>query len=251
MKVVSFTSCGNDSVALLQYLFEDKNVQQVTAVYSNTGWAHKDWPSRVEEVKKYVEYNGGVFVEIGSKGFEDLCWAKRGFPSPVMKFCSYELKIKPAKLWLKTFDPNKDFVCAVGIRREESPRRSQWPEWVEESYNHGGRPLWAPLVRYDTVARDELIIKAGFDVLQHRSYECYPCIHATKKELAVLEPWALERVKALESRLGDTHGGMPRVMYRPTLKRGASGIEEIVRWANTSAREPFVPAGSCESGFCE
>ena len=41
------------------------------------------------------------------------------------------------------------------------------------------------------------------------------------------------------------------MMYRPTLKRGASGIEEIVRWANTSAREPFVPSNSCDSGFCE
>lgn len=251
MKVVSFTSCGNDSICLLEWLFQCKEVTEVVAVYSNTGWGHRDWPERVQKTKEFVESKGGTFHEIGSKGFEDLCWAKRGFPAPMMKFCSYELKIKPAKEWLNKFDPNKEFIGVVGIRREESPKRSQWPEWVETSDNHGGRSLWAPLVRFTEEERGSYILQAGFEVLKHRSYECYPCIHSTKKELAVLEPWAIEKVKALEARLGNTHSGAARLMFRPQGKRGAEGIEEVIRWANTPQNKEFIVSGSCDSGFCE
>ena len=144
---IIFGSGGNDSVALVQWAIE-KELKDLHVVYSNTGWAADFWEDRLDKYRSLAEENGGTFHEIQSEGMVNLVTRKKCWPRNGMAFCSYELKIKPAMEWLETIDPEKEAICLVGIRREESARRAQWPEWVEESENHGGRSLHSPLVRY-------------------------------------------------------------------------------------------------------
>ncbi len=43
---VLFCSYGNDYIALIQWAHENR-IPDVTCLYSDTGWASKEWPERV------------------------------------------------------------------------------------------------------------------------------------------------------------------------------------------------------------
>lgn len=247
---VIFSSCGNDSVALIQWAIENNKLDKV--IYSYTGWEAPFWRERVEKVKAWVKDNGGEFFIIGSEGLPALVTRKKGFPMNGAAFCSYELKIKPAGYWLEANDLKKELTCMTGVRRCESPKRSDWPEWIEESENHGGRSLHSPLVRHDDAMRNELVIKAGFDVLPHRSAECWPCVQANKGDIAMLDLDSIERLDNLEKSLGlGKRSGNPKYMFRAANKNGASGIREVYKWAT---EERYIKGQEslsfCDSGFC-
>ena len=150
------------------------------------------------------------------------------------QFCTEELKIRPAMRWLEDTDPGKELVCMVGVRREESRERARWPEFEEVSEKHGGRELWSPLVRHTVAERDALIRRAGFEVLPHRSQECFPCIGSNRNDLKRLTPERIEEIAKLEEDLGSTSKGKPRTMFRPYRHMGAIGIREVCKWAQSA-----------------
>ena len=237
-------------MALVQWAIE-KGVKNLHVAYSNTGWAADFWGDRVAAFRNFIEMNGGTYHEVASEGMVNLVTRKKAWPRNGMAFCSYELKIKPAMGWLETIDPESEATCLVGVRREESANRAQWPEWIEESVNHGGRSLHSPLVRFTEDQRNELIERAGFEVLKHRSMECYPCINANKSDIAMLDPARIDYIETVEIGLGHgVNSGKKKTMFRPAKKRGAVGIREVHAWAKTSN---FVAGQSdifCDSGFC-
>jgi hypothetical protein len=156
--------------------------------------------------------------------------------------------------WLDENDPQKEAVCMVGVRREESQARRAFPRVTEESPNHGGRELWAPLVSHTTADRDALLARAGFEPLPHRSMECFPCINSNRSDLRLLaeDPARVAQIAALERDMGHTANGKPRTMFRPYRHMGAVGIEEVVRWA-VADHGKFAPedeSGGCDSGYC-
>jgi hypothetical protein len=171
-----------------------------------------------------------------------------------MQFCTFSLKIEPAMRWLDEQDPEKEAICMVGVRREESQARRAWPRVTEESPNHGGRELWAPLVTHTAEERDGLLTRAGFEPLPHRSMECFPCINSNRSDLRLLaqDPDRIAQIAAIEKDMGYTTNGKLRTMFRPYRHMGAVGIEEVVRWAAAdpgkfSAEEE---GGGCDSGYC-
>lgn len=255
MSNVIFTSCGNDSVALIQFAIE-QGMENIHAAYSDTKWGSAEWPARVSAVKDWCESNGVTFHTIESEGFANLCKStrKQAFPRDGMQFCSAELKIKPAMLWLDTLDPGKEARCLVGIRREESASRRQWPEWVDESDNHGGRELWSPLVRHTEEDRDELIDRAGFEVLPHRSRECFPCVNSGKLDLRDMSQDDVDKVAGLEAEMGvGKRSGKSKYMFRSEKCGGAKGIVEVIKWASHSKYiegQDDMFGGGCDSGFC-
>jgi len=249
-RVFAFCSYGNDSVALIQHLYETKGNAEIHTVYSDTGWAAPDWLWRVEKIESVARSYGFLPARIASEGFVPLAIRKKGFPRNGMQFCTQELKILPAQRWLDFVDPDREGTCAVGVRREESRARALWPEWTEESDKHGGRPLWAPLVRCTTEQRDALIRRAGLEPLPHRSRECSPCINSNRADLRALPAKRVEEIAELEARMGLTSEGKPRTLFRPYRHQGAVGIREVIRWAN-SERGAYGPDTSgCDSGFC-
>lgn len=249
---IIFASYGNDSIALMQFAHE-KNLKNVAVIYSDTGWSSPLWHERICCGEELAEYYGFTPIRIKSEGMEALVKRKKGWPmGGGAAFCTAELKVKPAAFWLDQVDPNGDATCMVGVRREESANRAQHPEWVDSSDNHGGRELWSPLVRHKEKERNELIARAGFDVLAHRSSECFPCVHANISDLRQLDEESIARVERIEKEMGINSKGNPRVLFRPKRHKGATGIREVIAWAkiirpNRDQMDLFKP---CNSGYC-
>ena len=207
-------------------------------------------------MQEWCQSQGVRFHVIESVGFADMCKATRNqaFPRDGMQFCTQELKIEPAMKWLDSVDPDLEATCLVGIRREESSKRAQWPEWVEESDKHGGRALWSPLVRYTEAQRDELIAKTPLPVLPYRSRECFPCVNSSKMDLQAMTQADVDKVAKLEAEMGvGKVSGKPKYMFRAAKCGGAEGIVEVVKWASHTKYikgQDDLFGGGCDSGFC-
>jgi 3'-phosphoadenosine 5'-phosphosulfate sulfotransferase (PAPS reductase)/FAD synthetase len=239
---VIFASGGNDSVALVWYAHRN-GLQNVNVAYSNTGWASRLWPQRVIDFQCWVRSLGFKFHEIASKGMNALVKERKAFPANGMQFCTTELKIEPAQCYLDEVDPEHVVTCMVGIRREESAARRDWPlRTISE--NHGGRELWSPLVDLTEAQRDAYIRDAGWKVLPHRSRECSPCVNANRTTFRELSRGDIDKVACLEAETGLT-------MFRPHRFHGAKGIEEVIRWAKSSRGQYHKDQpGLCDSGMC-
>jgi 3'-phosphoadenosine 5'-phosphosulfate sulfotransferase (PAPS reductase)/FAD synthetase len=253
---VIFASYGNDSLAMIEWARRE-GLKNVAVAYSDTGWASIEWEQRLAAGEEFAESCGFAPVRLKSIGLPALVRDRKGWPLPrKFQFCTTVLKIEPARKWLDEVDPDKEAICMVGIRREESRERSQWPEHVEDSDKHGGRECWYPLVRHTEAQRDELIRAAGFEPLPHRSQECFPCINANRTDMRQLTPERVELIETLEHMLGFTSKGQPRTMFRPYRHQGACGIREVHKWAMSKhgqyKKQLMVlgNGGGCDSGFC-
>ena len=250
---VLFASYGNDSVALVQWAVE-AGLGDVRVAYSDTGWASDAWRERVERGEAWVRSLGFVAVRLRSEGMEALVRRKKGWARQGMQFCTEDLKVRPAMAWLSEIDPLLRATCLVGVRREESANRRDFPD-VSVSAAHGGRLLWAPLARMTAGDRDGLVRRAKFEVVPHRSKECFPCVNSKRSDLLLLakDPTRVAEIERIEESLGFTGNGKPRTMFRPYRHMGATGIREVVRWAE-SAPGQFDPddgtGADCDSGYC-
>lgn len=227
-------SGGNDSIAMLQCLREH-GLKRVTVVNSNTGWASRKWAKRVTEVEEWTASLGWEYVSLPSIGFEEMVLSQTEtgmWPTRQRKFCTKYLKIKPFLKWAAKADPDKRAVVCVGVRRAESEARKDAQAFLPEKDN--GRHVWHPIVEFDDASRDAMIAKTPFEVLPHRSQECF-CINWGRKELRQAEPDHVDRVRELERRTG-------RPMFNPKSKMGAVGIDEVLRWAHSEPGK-FRPLG--------
>ncbi|MDE2096584.1 MAG: phosphoadenosine phosphosulfate reductase family protein [Patescibacteria group bacterium] len=245
-------SYGNDSVALIQWAAENE-LEHVAVLYNDTGWAKRDWLSRVEELENWVSRLGFDPHRTSSIGLEALVRKKKGWPRQGIQFCTAELKMAPTRKWLDENDPYALSTSVVGVRREESANRASHPEW---SVGFDGQTVWAPLVRHTTQDRDDLLKRAGVEPLPHRSSECFPCINANRADIVQLseDEGRVAEIEALEKDLGFTAKGSPRTMFRPYRYMGATGIREIVRWAKSPRGKFELDDGEggsgCETGWC-
>lgn len=240
---IIFASGGNDSVALVQFAHE-QHLKNVIVSYSNTGWSAQWWPARMDKFKSWVEGLGFEYVEIQSEGMLNLVDRKKGWPANRPKFCTYELKIAPAQKWLESIDPGKNATCMTGVRREESRERASWPLWIYESPNHGGRDLWSPLVNETEDSRNQLLLRADWQPLPHRSKECSPCVNSNRADFQKLDESDILKVEIKEKSSG-------RNMFRPKRFMGARGIREVIKWAFSKRGKYEPPSESgCDSGFC-
>jgi len=253
---VIFASYGNDSIALIKWA-RDRDLRDVVVAHSDTGWAAPWWGARIDQAEAWVRTLGYATHRIASEGMVHLIRRKNGWPLPrKYQFCTTHLKILPAQVWLDAVDPDKEATCMVGVRRSESRERAQWPEHLEESDKHGGRALWSPLVRMLDEERDALVVEAGFEVLPHRSQECFPCINSNRGDMMRLTAERVEEIATLEESLGSTGKGKPRTMFRPYRHMGAIGIREVWKWAQSERgkyESPPVALGDgvgCDSGMC-
>jgi len=243
MDYVIFASYGNDSIALIQWAHE-RGLKNVSVAYSDTGWAADWWPARVEKAEAWVRTLGFEPVRIASEGMEALVMRKKAWPrggGGKYQFCTAALKEEPALVWLDGLDPEKEVICMIGIRREESDNRATFPEWVEESD--------APLVRHAEADRNVLLAKTPFAPLPHRSKECYPCVNARKKEIAALPDKKIATILTAETLAGVNSKGNPRVMFSPKRHKGATGIIAVVKWARGNT-EPEPELAGCDGGWC-
>jgi 3'-phosphoadenosine 5'-phosphosulfate sulfotransferase (PAPS reductase)/FAD synthetase len=147
------------------------------------------------------------------------------FPTGAYRWCTNYLKIAPFKDFLNGCDPKKKRIIVLGKRRAESAARSSTRKY-EESKKHPGRKIFNPLYKHTDAERDELIKRAGFKVLPHRSLECCPCVNANRKDLLMVPQERIDAIRELEQATG-------KFMFRPAKFMGAEGIDEIIKWANS------------------
>ncbi len=245
-RFVVFSSYGNDSVALIQWARE-QDLRDVAVVFSDTKWAAPWWMNRVEQLEWWVESLGNGFWtdRTMSMGFVELAKAKKAFPTQQFQWCSYILKIEPGERWLAENDPAGRSVCLVGVRREESEARADFPRYLATSPNHGGRVMLAPFADFTEAERNELLVRAGVNPLPHRSMECGPCVNSNRADIRALTESEVEKLERLESDMtkefGLTKNGKPRTFFRPHRHMGAVGIREVVKWAH-SKRGAYRPS---------
>lgn len=251
MKHVIFASYGNDSIALIQHSFE-RGLKDVVVVYNDTGWAASWWPERVDKAETWVHSLGFQTHQTKGEGMLGLVSRKKAWPrggGGKYQFCTKTLKEEPSLAWLEKVDPCGDAICLIGIRREESANRTNFPMFVDESEAHGGRSLEAPLVLHTEVDRNALLAKTPFSPLPHRSKECYPCVNARKHEIAALPPEKLATIREKETEMGVNSKGNPRVMFSPKRHKGATGIDAVFAWA-TVEKNKDEPVTGCDGGWC-
>lgn len=255
--LIASVSYGNDSVALLQWLHEHGYAtrDRVLCVYADTGWASHEWPARVERAEAWARSIGVEPHRVARPGgLVALSRLKRAWPRHGMQFCTEDLKVRTITDFLSTVDPEAEATVCIGVRREESERRSQWPEHVPDSPKHGGRDAWFPLVTMREPDRNALVERAGFEVLPYRSRECHPCVNANKVDIRSLSEARIAEIEQLEAAMGvGVESGAPKTFFRPAAHGGAVGIRAVARWAR-SERGRFSDAQgelwACDSGFC-
>lgn len=246
MNIIS-SSYGNDSVAMIQWAHE-QGLQDVSVVFVDTGWAAPGWLDRVGRMEQWVKSLGFTVVHLKSPTkFEELMVLKKGFPSQRYQWCSGTLKGLPFLTWIDEADTENKAIVMIGKRREESQERANTPEFIEQSEYHGGRKIWHPLYLHTEAMRDELILRAGHKVLPHRSKECSPCINANRDDMRQLTEEDIERVEALEAKVGKT-------MFRPKRHGGAKGIRKVIAWAYAERGQydnrQDQMFNQCSSGYC-
>lgn len=229
-RFVIFSSYGNDSVALIQWAHEN-NLNGVAVVFTDTGWMADGWAERVERCEAWVRTLMFTPYRAKSIGFRKLAHEKSAFPTQQYQWCSYILKI--GKQWLEQHDPDARAICIVGVRREESEERRNFPEYLPNSENHGGRFMLAPFATWTDADRNELIRRAGFDVLPTRSRECR-CINSNRQDMRKFTDADWKAIADLEKEVGKT-------MYRPHRHMGAAGAEEMRKWANSEKGQYVAP----------
>lgn len=224
IRFIIFASYGNDSCALIQWAHEC-DLTGVVVVYSDTGWAADGWEERVQEKEAWARSLGFRTERTKSIGFVDLAHEKQGFPTQRYQWCSFRLKIEPGIRWLAENDPDARAVCLVGVRQEESDKRADFPEYLINSGNHGGRVMIAPFAKFSEEARDSYLRRAGIEPLPHRSRECL-CVNSNRKDMRQFTDADVARIEGIEAEVG-------RPMFRPHRHLGATGIREIMEWARS------------------
>lgn len=252
MEYVVKASYGNDSVALIQWMYE-RALEDVVVLYNDTGWAADGWNERVTELEKWARGLGFQTDRTQSIGLEALVRKRKGWPRQGIQFCTKELKIDPTLAWKRIHDPDNLSTSVIGIKNCDSTARSNFPEFSVDST---GWQTWAPLVRHTESMRNSLLERAGVRVLPFRSKECFPCINSNRSDILFLAhyPERIDKIERIETDMGYTSKGNPRTMFRPYRYMGATGIKEIVRWAQSPRGKFELDDGNnspgCEAGWC-
>lgn len=268
--VIASTSSGKDSSA--SSLLLKKNGIAHRRVFMDTGWeSHHVY----EYLRGPLTAALGPIDEIATtdyKGFIDLVLQKGLFPSRVMRFCTEELKVFPILEMIEQVAATepREIVNVVGIRRHESKKRSQMPEWEFSDSFHCW--IWRPIIEWHKAHVIAIHDEFGLDInpLYHLGASrvgCWPCIHARKAELSLVarvDPGRIDEIEDVERRLNeagqqrDDDLGRPFVIRSMFSYHGGDSkhfplpIRDAVDWANSNRGE-WQPKGddSCARfGFC-
>jgi hypothetical protein len=252
-------SYGNDSIALLQYLHEynqNHPLGKVVVLFNDTGWAAKWWIElRVPAGERFAERCGFIPCRTARFDWDAMLVAHNVWPDKMRRFCTQEAKIIPTMHWLSWNDPDglSEMVC--GVRREESADRANWPEYVESDSTNEGRAQWSPLVLHTEQDRNELLARAGYKPLPHRSRECR-CVLANSTDIKTWDEDDKADIRQREKMLSDLNRERDfsnKFMFHPFRKKGRpEGIDAVVEWAKRvpPKKAKLEPGGGCDSGYC-
>lgn len=264
-------SGGKDSTALGIHLKELG--LKFTPIFIDTGWEHPDTYTYIREV--LIPLFGDFIILRNEKffdpispfagGMEQLVAKKKVFPNGRMKFCTHHLKIIPIQNFYSEvrIELGAKPINAIGIRAEESQKRSTMGEFEEQDE----ADVWRPLIKwtYEEVIRRH----QSAEVLPNPQYVkgysrvgCNPCIFARKHEIrhmALSEPARIDHIEDLERRISGLRSDGQQATFFKSRKKEIDkmGIREIVKWSKTKKKETLddleelEEAGCMRWGLCE
>jgi len=217
-KIVVSVSGGKDSTAACLYMKELG--LEYEAIFFDTGWEHPETYRYVEEylpsvigpinrLVKKREMRSPELEELAQKYEKRIGWYspmirwvifKGMFPSRVRRYCTQQLKVFPARDYLKAMDDEP--INVVGIRAQESVSRANMDEW--EWSDTFDCEVWRPLHKWKV--EDVIEIHQKYGVRPNPLYlgenpservGCYPCIFARKSEIRVMAANFPERIELL------------------------------------------------------
>ena len=164
--------------------------------------------------------------------------------------------MEPVRKYIRALE--EDIVNAVGIRAQESARRSKYPEW---EYSSSFKvDVWRPILRW--TEDDVIAMHQRHDIRPNPLYllgsdrvGCWPCIFASKKSLRILaseHPERIQEIRELEEEINQQRKSRdPQARFVSWFSHNGQPvpIDVVVEWAHTdkSGRELFV-SGDRESG---
>lgn len=210
MKVL-IANFGNASLAMIQWAIE-AGLEDFRVLSVDTGWQSSMWQQHLDKVWTYLNNNAIQYHHLHAQKTFAECVIDRGsFPSKKFQWCPSFLKGLPILDWLDEHDINCEAIIHLAKMRSSS-RMNQTLVSGEANEHYDDRIIEYPLLALSVEERDKLILRAGFDIQTTNSQECMPCIHATENDWQTMMPADLEKIKALESQVGNLmfEAGLPK-----------------------------------------
>ena len=273
--VVVSLSGGKDSAALSLHLRE-LGIEH-RRVFADTGWEHA-W---TYEHLDYLAAQLGPIDRVQATTFPDIVRKKGMFPARVLRFCTTELKVRPLIVYHSALhEAGRETISAVGIRRSESQKRATMAEW--EWGEDWDAWVWRPLVEWTEA--DVIAIHQRHGLRPNPLYlagasrvGCWPCIFASKPEVALVARISPERIDEIERMEADAlassverhaarggtlesegHGAPTMFTLRdtPDGSHRPASVREKVAWAQSGDKTPSMfgedPHPGCARwGLCE
>ena len=127
-------------------------------------------PGNLEYVETTCKRLGIELIVVRPKRtFFDLV-ERWGFPTATRRWCCYHLKIEPLKRYFAGERPLDDALVVDGIRRDESPRRQEFPKLGY--HKHIKALCYHPIFEWDK--KDVLEYIANHNLRENPLYECLP-----------------------------------------------------------------------------
>lgn len=232
-------SGGKDSTvtwALIEKLYRNKG--EIIPYFCDTGWEHK----LTYEHLDYLEgFFGKKIARIKSDkydGFEDMCIKRKMFPSHKKRICTQELKIMPARKFIKKYqDKGYRVINVVGVRQEESKKRANEQKWktsfLFDVNKKNKKPYRRAKLEHVTTLQpifdwtEEEIYqyhktnKIKMNPLYFMGYSrvgCYPCIQSKVNELGMIDDDTVKRITTLEEKVSQAAGAR-RVFWQKDSKK--------------------------------
>lgn len=273
-------SGGKDSTALLLWAVHESGYprESLRVTFCDTG-------NEAEETYEYVRMLSETVHPVHwikpPLDFYELAEKRGRFPSPKVRFCTQELKMKPTKADIDALLAAGHTVLAhSGVRAAESADRARMEEREPAWLSYFGVETYRPLLRWSLA--DVWAIHDRYGVPRNPLYAmgcsrvgCVPCIMSRKSELLNIArrmPGRIDLIRRRERTAGEhytTFFGrkMVPLRYRTctvTTARGeriaVASVDDVVRWAEADAfatipmdfedlEEP--PTCDSRSGLCE
>lgn len=231
-------------------------------------WKQGYRPLSAEEAAEVVETALTWLVPTGNP-YLDLCIWKGRFPSRKAQFCTDELKVIPINdnVTFPLLRAGETVISWQGTRAQEGGERKYYPPMQElnaqalEPLSTGRLIVWRPLLRW--TLEEVFAYAERHGVPRNPLYDigcgrvgCFPCINASKAELALVDrhfPEQIDRLAEWEARvsrcskrgmttffnivndpvMAEAWGWSERVGVRLELSHETHGVRQMIEWAKT------------------